>query len=159
MVPLQIRSAGFVHRRLLVIASGAFRGAQGLNPTATATWASTPPTVATHHAQHQSVMPCVRPDAGPQPSSGPASPTVTTFSTEIERAIAAMRRIPAPCHLAYARLDQAHHLLITGDHVAAESAVGEAAEIAERLRAAPLRERAHAAHVELAAATVEVSGG
>jgi class 3 adenylate cyclase/tetratricopeptide (TPR) repeat protein len=59
-----------------------------------------------------------------------------------ERGIAVLRRVPFPFHLGDGLLDYADLMLITGDHASAEAAVTEATNIAERLRAAPLRERA-----------------
>jgi hypothetical protein len=66
-----------------------------------------------------------------------------------DRAIAALRRIPAPYHLAHALLDHADHLIALGEHAAAQGAMAEAAEIAERLHAAPLGERATEANERL----------
>jgi class 3 adenylate cyclase/tetratricopeptide (TPR) repeat protein len=62
-----------------------------------------------------------------------------------ERAVEAYRRIPAQFHLAHALLDHAEFLTATGDRPAAELAVTEAVQIADRLGARPLAERAAAA--------------
>ena len=62
-----------------------------------------------------------------------------------ERAIEAYRRIPALFHLAHALLDHAEFLDTTGDSSSAGLAVTEAAQIADRLGARPLAERAAAA--------------
>ncbi len=61
-----------------------------------------------------------------------------------EQAIEAYRKIPAPFHLAHALLDQAEFLTRTGQAAAAEVVVAEAAQIAGRLGARPLAERAQA---------------
>jgi class 3 adenylate cyclase len=62
-----------------------------------------------------------------------------------ELAIEAHRRIPALFHLAHALVDFAEFLRRTGDADASELAFAEAAQIAERLGARPLAERAAAA--------------
>jgi class 3 adenylate cyclase/tetratricopeptide (TPR) repeat protein len=59
-----------------------------------------------------------------------------------EQASAALRRLPAPYHLAHAVLDQAEYLTARGAAEGAARAVEEAASIAERLGAAPLAGRA-----------------
>jgi hypothetical protein len=76
-----------------------------------------------------------------------------------DRGIGALRRIPAPYHLAHALLDQAVHLRSSGEHDAAETAVSEAGEIAERLHATPLAKRARDANDRLTATTSEVGHG
>jgi hypothetical protein len=60
--------------------------------------------------------------------------------------------VPLPFHLGYALLDYADLLLTAGDHASAEAAVTEATNIAERLGAAPLAERARDTHHRLARA-------
>ena len=62
-----------------------------------------------------------------------------------ERAVDAFRKIPALFHLAHALLDHAEFLRGFDDNDAADAAVVEATQIAERLRARPLAERAAAA--------------
>jgi tetratricopeptide (TPR) repeat protein len=62
-----------------------------------------------------------------------------------QRAIEAYRKIPALFALAHALLDHAEFLSATGDHTAAGLAVTEAAQIADRLGAKPLAQRAAAA--------------
>ena len=56
-------------------------------------------------------------------------------------AIAGLRQHSTPYHLAHGLLDHAAHLLRTGDDQAAAVAVGEARNIAERLRCQPLLDR------------------
>jgi class 3 adenylate cyclase/predicted ATPase len=57
-------------------------------------------------------------------------------------AIAGLRQHSTPYHLAHGLLDQAGHLLRTGDNEAAAAAIGEARDIAQRLRCQPLLDRA-----------------
>lgn len=57
-------------------------------------------------------------------------------------AITGLRQHATPYHLAHGLLDQAAHLLRTGDAEAATAATGEARGIAERLRCQPLLDRA-----------------
>jgi class 3 adenylate cyclase/tetratricopeptide (TPR) repeat protein len=59
-------------------------------------------------------------------------------------AIAELRAVGSPYHLAQALLDRADHLDARGESAAAAPLVEEAQEIAERLRARPLLERAKA---------------
>jgi class 3 adenylate cyclase len=59
-----------------------------------------------------------------------------------ERAVSALRRIPAPYGLAHALLDQAEFLAGAAQPAAAADAVREATAIAERLGAAPVLRRA-----------------
>jgi class 3 adenylate cyclase/tetratricopeptide (TPR) repeat protein len=68
-----------------------------------------------------------------------------------ETAIAELRRFPAPHHLGHALLDYAEQLSVAGEHAAATSAVGEARQIAERLRAKPLLVRADTAAAAVSA--------
>jgi class 3 adenylate cyclase/tetratricopeptide (TPR) repeat protein len=56
-------------------------------------------------------------------------------------AIAGLRSMSTPYHLAHGLLDQAEYLAVTGDSEAAGLAVDEAREIATRLRCKPLLER------------------
>jgi class 3 adenylate cyclase/tetratricopeptide (TPR) repeat protein len=74
-------------------------------------------------------------------------------ATLFERAIDAYRKIPALFHLAHALLDHAEFLTRTGDSAAAELAVAEATQIAGRLGARPLAERAAAAAAAAGALT------
>jgi class 3 adenylate cyclase/predicted ATPase len=57
-------------------------------------------------------------------------------------AIAGLRQHSTPYHLAHGLLDHAEHLLRMDDHEAAEAAIGEARDIAERLGCEPLLGRA-----------------
>ncbi|MGH8862406.1 MAG: hypothetical protein ACRDVG_14455, partial [Jatrophihabitantaceae bacterium] len=57
-------------------------------------------------------------------------------------AVTALRRVGSPYHLAHGLLDHAEYLTRTGEHVAASTLATEAREIAERLGARPLLERA-----------------
>jgi hypothetical protein len=57
-------------------------------------------------------------------------------------AIDALRRMGTPYHLAQGLLDHAEHLVASGDPTAAELAVAEAREIAQRLGCRPVLERA-----------------
>jgi tetratricopeptide (TPR) repeat protein len=65
-----------------------------------------------------------------------------------ERAVAALRRIPDPYHLAYALLDHADYLGRSGDVAAADDAIREATKIAESLGAEPLARRAAQAQLQ-----------
>ena len=66
-----------------------------------------------------------------------------------DAAVHATRQVGSPYHLAVALLDQADHLVATGEREAATALVAEAREIAERLGAEPLLARArHHAHLE-----------
>jgi tetratricopeptide (TPR) repeat protein len=56
-------------------------------------------------------------------------------------AVAALRQKSTPYHLAHGLLDHAEHLLRVGDDEAARAAIGEALEIAQRLRCQPLIDR------------------
>ena len=66
----------------------------------------------------------------------PAAATVFTA------AITGLRQHSTPYHLAHGLLDHAEHLLRMDDHDAAEAAIGEARDIAERLGCQPLLGRA-----------------
>jgi hypothetical protein len=57
-------------------------------------------------------------------------------------AISRLREHSTPYHLAYGLLDHAQHLQRAGDHEAAAAAIGEARDIAQRLRCNPLLDRA-----------------
>ena len=57
-------------------------------------------------------------------------------------AVAGLRQHSTPYHLAHGLLDHAEHLLRLGDDKAAESAIGEARDIAGRLGCQPLLDRA-----------------
>jgi class 3 adenylate cyclase/tetratricopeptide (TPR) repeat protein len=57
-------------------------------------------------------------------------------------AISRLREHSTPYHLAHGLLDHAQHLLRDGDHEAAAAAIGEARDIAQRLRCNPLLDRA-----------------
>lgn len=57
-------------------------------------------------------------------------------------ALDALRRMGTPYHLAQGLLDHAEHLVASGDPMAAELAVAEAREIAQRLGCRPVLERA-----------------
>jgi tetratricopeptide (TPR) repeat protein len=64
--------------------------------------------------------------------------TTAAFAT----AIHSLRERCTPYHLAHGLLDDAQHLDQLGDHEAAETAITEARDIAERLRCQPLLDRA-----------------
>ena len=71
---------------------------------------------------------------GGDPDAGPA----------FAAAIAGLRQHSTPYHLAHGLLDYAEQLLRTDDNDAAGAAIGEARDIAERLRCLPLLGRAAA---------------
>jgi hypothetical protein len=58
-----------------------------------------------------------------------------------ERAIEALRELKSPYHLAIGLSDFASFLVQAGDETASAKAAGEARAIADRLGAAPLRDR------------------
>jgi hypothetical protein len=66
------------------------------------------------------------------PAAGPA----------FAAAIAGLRQHSTPYHLAHGLLDHAAHLLRTDDNEAARAAIGEARDIAGRLRCQPVLDRA-----------------
>ena len=68
-------------------------------------------------------------------------------------AVASLRELSTPYHLAHGLLDCAGHLLRLGDTRAAEQAIGEARDIARHLRCQPLLDRA--ANVTVAKSSVE----
>jgi class 3 adenylate cyclase len=70
------------------------------------------------------------------PEADPASGAAWTA------AIDGLRQHSTPYHLAHGLLDHAGHLLRTGDAEAAEAAIAEARDIADRLRCQPLLDRA-----------------
>ncbi len=57
-------------------------------------------------------------------------------------AITGLREQSTPYHLAHGLLDQAEFLLASGDAEAAAAAIGEARDLAGRLRCQPLLDRA-----------------
>jgi hypothetical protein len=57
-------------------------------------------------------------------------------------AISGLRKLSTPYHLAHGLLDHADHLTRLGDAEAAAAAIGEAADIAQRLACQPLLDRA-----------------
>ena len=57
-------------------------------------------------------------------------------------AVSSLRELSTPYHLAHGLLDYARYLLLQGDAEAAAAAVGEARDIASRLRCQPLLDRA-----------------
>jgi len=59
-------------------------------------------------------------------------------------AIASLREHSTPYHVAHGLLDHAEHLERHGDSTAAALAVGEARDIAQKLRCQPLLDRADA---------------
>jgi hypothetical protein len=63
-------------------------------------------------------------------------------------AIASLREQSTPYHLAHGLLDHAQYLISLGDTEAAEEAISEARDIADRLRCQPLLDRAADLHHE-----------
>jgi hypothetical protein len=68
--------------------------------------------------------------------AGPAA------ATAFAAAVTGLREHSTPYHLAHGLLDHAAHLLRMDDNEAAAAAIGEARDIAERLRCQPLLDRA-----------------
>jgi class 3 adenylate cyclase/tetratricopeptide (TPR) repeat protein len=67
------------------------------------------------------------------------------------QAIASLRAVSTPYHLAHGLLDHADYLAVAGDPAAAGRAIDDAREIANRLRCLPLLDRAAASAGRLAA--------
>jgi hypothetical protein len=65
-------------------------------------------------------------------------------SAAFTAAIGSLRELSTPYHLAHGLLDHADHLTRLDDAEAAAAAVGEARDIAQRLRCQPLTDRAAA---------------
>ncbi|MGH9293893.1 MAG: hypothetical protein ACRD0B_01060, partial [Acidimicrobiales bacterium] len=94
--------------------------------------------------------------AAAEPAADAAAGSAVDRAADLEifaAAVAALREVGSPYHLAHGLLDQAGFLARSGDPEDAAASIEEARAIGERLGCPPLRERADSLTADLAAVT------